>query len=116
MTHATSTTTTPATMQKFDHYLVSEVKAGLRSIFSARPESVEMLPGSFSIERQANATVIFHSDCDDLPFRGVRLACKGYVPVTFYGSDDKGYLVNDEPERGVTVDDLTDDDRAHVRG
>lgn len=118
MTYATLTTAAPATMEKFDHRLVSELKVrrGVPSIFPARPESVEMLPGSFSIERLANATVIFRSDDDDLPFRGVRLTCEGYVPATFYGSNEKGFLISDQPEPGVTIDDLNDDDRAHVWG
>lgn len=118
MTHNNPTTAAPATMEKFDHYLVSEVKVkpGALPVFSGRPESVEMLPGSFSIERMANATVIFRSDDDDLPFRGVRLTCEGYVPVIFYGSDRRGFLVSDNPEPGVTIDDLNEDDRAKVRG
>ena len=118
MSSNTTTTAEAATLTKFDHYLVSEVKdkPGIPGVFDGRPETVEMLPGSFLVERLANATVVIRSHEDDLPFRGVRLTCGGYVPVTVYVSDEKCFRISDNPEPGITVDHLDDGDRAYVWG
>ena len=104
-------------MEKVDNYLVTETAGKGVIPLSFRPETVEGLPGSFMVEKlNGGSTIITRSDDDDLPFKAYRFIREGHIPATFYGSRDKGYLVNDPPEPGVTVDDLDDHSRAYVRG
>ncbi|GHA35045.1 hypothetical protein GCM10007989_33710 [Devosia pacifica] len=107
-------------MEKFDNYLVTKV-IGVGVIpVSFVPETTEALPGTYRVDMLANATLVTSSDGDDLPFFAFRFIRDGHVPVTFYSTcrDDgvAGYLINDAPEREVTINDLDDADRAYIRG
>ncbi|KKB85802.1 hypothetical protein VW29_05780 [Devosia limi DSM 17137] len=102
-------------MEKFDNYLVTELVVPGVIPLPLDPETTEMLPGSYTVKHLANGTLIERSDGDDLPFSATLFTCAGYIPVTFFGSKTAGYLVNDPPEPGVTIDELDDHDRAIVR-
>lgn len=114
----------PATLnpptEAFADYLVRSFPVPGEMPISFLPDHTETLRGSFAVETLGDGkTVVTRADGSGLPFVAQRFECAGHVPVTAFlpiDGSEIGYLINDQPVPGVTVDDLDDHGRAYVRG
>lgn len=112
-------TLNPPTKALADYLVTSFLIPGEMPI-SFLPDRAETLRGTFGVETLGDGkTIVTRADGSGLPFVAQRFECAGHVPVTAFLPIDgsgTGYLINDPPEPGVTVDDLDDHGWAYVRG
>lgn len=114
----------PATLNQrteaFADYLVTSFSVPGELPISFLPDGVETLRGTFGVETLGDGkTIVTRAAGFGLSFVAQRYERAGHVPVTAFlpiNGSGTGYLVNDPPEPGVTVDDLDDHGRAYVRG
>jgi hypothetical protein len=115
-----SPATTSRTTEAIADYLVTSFPVPGEMPISFLPDRAETLRGTFRVETLGDGkTIVTRAAGSGLTFVAQRFERAGHVPVTAFLPIDgsaTGYLINDLPKAGISVDDLNDDDRAYVRG